>query len=119
MLYENSSRGSRRRKEGSEAESQPIKFRFVSVQHSADVAGPSGVAEDEEQRIRLEEHMEEDIDEGPFEHGPTEFPPRPYTGGDYVDSPLRRKKPTGKIPASNLDFVSFFPFFTHLQINCG
>ncbi|GJJ12895.1 hypothetical protein Clacol_007141 [Clathrus columnatus] len=77
---------------------QPTKYRFVSVQSAGDLLKDITQAE-------TKEHMEEDNDDGPFEHGPSEYPPRPYTGGEYASSPLRPKKATGKIPASNLDFL--------------
>ncbi|KAF8577838.1 hypothetical protein K439DRAFT_1639390 [Ramaria rubella] len=87
--------------------SQSVKFRFVSVQHASQTNGTSStpIRDDEEGRVHFEEHMEEEADDGPFEHGPTEFPPRPYPGGVYATSPLEPKKAVGKIPASNLDFL--------------
>ncbi|KAG8833387.1 hypothetical protein FRC18_003689 [Serendipita sp. 400] len=39
----------------------------------------------------------------PFEHGPTEFPPRPYAGGVTAISPWTYVKPVGKIYGSRLE----------------
>ncbi|KIJ49133.1 hypothetical protein M422DRAFT_28115 [Sphaerobolus stellatus SS14] len=94
---------SSRRKESSAA-SQAVKFRFVSVQHSdSATAGPSS-GRHGGRGVHLEEHIDDDEDEGPFEHGPTDFPPRSYMGEDH-QSPLRQQKPVGKIPASHLDYL--------------
>ncbi|KAF8514952.1 hypothetical protein BU17DRAFT_68157 [Hysterangium stoloniferum] len=100
-------RPARRRKgENRTTSPQPIKFRFVTVQHSTDAAETtSPPVDDEEKHVHFEEHMEEEVEEGPFEHGPTELPPRPYPGGEYADSPLKPRKKIGKVPASNLDFL--------------
>lgn len=91
-----------------QSQSQPRKYRFVSVQ-SADTHhgyGASGSGVRDDSKVYLEEHLEDDPDDdGPFEHGPSEYPPRPYAGGEYAASPLRPRKATGKIPASNLDFL--------------
>ena len=49
--------------------------------------------------------MEEEREEGVFEHGPTEFPPRPYPGGEYATSPFRKKKEVGRITGTSVEFV--------------
>lgn len=91
-------------------QSQPRKFRFVSVQSAEPHQygyGASGSDVRDDSKVYLEEHMEDEPEDGPFEHGPSEYPPRPYAGGEYAASPLRPKRTTGKIPASNLDFVRY------------
>lgn len=43
----------------------------------------------------------------PFNHGPTELPPRPYGAGESFNP----SKPRGKIPGSAMEFVSLAPLF--------
>jgi hypothetical protein len=47
--------------------------------------------------------LEEEFSTEPFEHGPTEFPPKPYSGGADAKSPWTYVKPTGKIYGSRLE----------------
>jgi hypothetical protein len=56
-----------------------------------------------------------------FEHGPSEFPPKPYPGGDKAKSPWWPTRKTEKLYGSRLDqvrilfnFFCFFPFFPSL-----
>lgn len=86
----------------------PVKYRFVSVQEAQPSIGRSLAAAARGNRrglLRLEERMEEEREEGVFEHGPTEFPPRPYPGGEYATSPFRKKKEVGRITGTSVEFV--------------
>ncbi|KAG8836227.1 hypothetical protein FRC17_008963 [Serendipita sp. 399] len=51
---------------------------------------------------QLPQHLPTELVE-PFEHGPTEFPPRPYAGGPAAISPWTYVKPVGKIYGSRLE----------------
>lgn len=80
---------------------------FFVPQRSPELETPSTAISTTHGFIRKFEHesprLEEEAPAEPVEHGPTEFPPRPYPGGADAKSPWTYVKPVGKIYGSRLE----------------
>lgn len=79
---------------------------FFVPQHSPEIETPV-TAISTHTLVRKFEHesprLEDESPAEPVEHGPTEFPPRPYQGGADAKSPWTYVKPVGKIYGSRLE----------------